>query len=113
MDQSNTEKDDLSRAIFTNRLLPIAKLAAARGIEMFPLAADPMASTYYKIREDDGVYIHEIDAANIAAELRKMWSDDDLPELADLAGDLIALAELLRDQPNEAEEVSPFIYAMF
>jgi hypothetical protein len=113
MDRSNEEQDELSRAIFRDRLLPIAKLVAERGIEIFPLAADPSSSTYYKIRSDNGVYIHEIDTANIAAELGEMWSDGNLPELADLAVDLIALAQVLRDEPGETEEISPFIYAMF
>src|SRR5437870_7212705 len=113
MDSDNTEKDKFSRAIFNDKLLPIAKLVVERGIEIFPLAPDPSASTYYKIREDDGSYIHEIDPANIATELSAMWSDGDLPELSDLAADLIVLAEALRSQPDDAEEISPFIYAMF
>ena len=111
--RSNEEKDELSRAIFKDRLLPIAKLAAERGIEIFPLGAVAAAATYYQNREDNGVYIHEIDTSNIAAELAKIWGDGDLAELAELAPDLISLAETLRDQPDDAEEVSPFIYAMF
>jgi len=108
---TNEQKEKILRAFYRERLLPLAEIAAGRGIEFFPLAPDPAAESYFKERNDDGNYVHEIDSADLAGELEKLWQD--LPELAALAGALVSLAESIKEDEETQEEISPFIYAMF
>jgi hypothetical protein len=111
---SDGEKEALLQAFFKERLSPLAELARARQISFFPLGPDKAAASYYEDRNDDGNYVFEIDATDLEGELRKMWSDDKLPELAELAEGLVELAAILHKEEAETEgEVSPFIYAMF
>jgi hypothetical protein len=111
---SNKETEDLLRAFYQKRLLPLAEIARERDIEFFPLTPDKTAASYYQDRNDDGNYVYEIDATDLGGELRQMWSDDKLPELVELAEPLAELADILHKQEEETEgEVSPFIYAMF
>lgn len=99
------------RAFYREKLLPLADAARERGIEFFPLGGEENAASYYKDRNDDGNYVHEVDAANTAGELEKLWAD--FPELAALAGPIVELAETIKEDEESSEEVSPFIYAMF
>jgi hypothetical protein len=111
---SNTEKEKLLRAFYREHLLPLARLAKERGITFFPFAPDISqggAESYYIERNDNGNYVHEIDSADLAGELEKLWRE--LPELAEIAGPLAALAESIKEDEETQEEISPFIYAMF
>jgi len=108
---TDEQRENLLRAFYHERLLPLARLAKERGIEFFPLNGSADLESYYKDRNDDGNYVHEIDPANLAGELEKLWQD--LPELAQLAEPLTALAEAIREDEETQEEISPFIYAMF
>ncbi len=111
MSLNDEQREDLLRAFYKERLLPLAALARERGAEFFPLNGNAEAESYYIERNDDGNYVHEIDAADPAGELEKLWQD--FPELAELAGPLAALAGAIREDEETQEEISPFIYAMF
>ncbi len=111
MPLTDLQKEELLKTFYRERLLPLAEIARGRGVEFFPLAKDEAAESYYHDRNDDGNYVHEIDAADPAAELKTLWRD--LPELAALAEPIIALAESIKEDEETSEEVSPFIYAMF
>ncbi len=102
----NDPIDEKLRAFYHERLLPIARDS------YFPTAAENDAATYYIDRNDSGGYIYEIDATDLASELRAMWSGDS-PELAEISDELTQLADLLQEKEETSEEVSPFIYAMF
>lgn len=108
---TDQEKETLLRDFYREKLLPLTDAARERGIEFFPLSGEEGAASYYRDRNDDGNYVHEIDAANTAGELEKLWAD--FPELATLAGPIVQLAESIREDEESSEEVSPFIYAMF
>lgn len=111
---SDSEKEDLLRSFYNERLMPLADLARSRGVVFFPLGSDETATSYYRDRSDDESYIHEIDADKLAASLRELWAKGELPEVAELSDDIAALALVLKVDDKEAlEEVSPFIYAMF
>lgn len=98
---------------YRERLVPLADLARARGVEFFPLGADDSRKSYYAERHDTADYIHEIDSDDLAGELKSLWSDGELPELAEIADELIKFAALLQDKEAAPDDVSPFIYAMF
>ena len=108
---TDIEKEELLKTFYRERLLPLAELARERGIEFFPLTGDAGAESYYKDRNDDGNYVHEIDSATLASELEKLWRE--FPELAALAAPVVELAEAVKEDQESSEEVSPFIYAMF
>lgn len=105
------QKEELLKAFYHDRLMPLAETAAERGTVFFPLSGDPSAESYYKDRNDDGNYVHEIDAENLAGELADLWAG--FPELAALAAPIVELAEAIKEDEESTEEISPFIYAMF
>ena len=114
MNLTEAEKEKRSRSFYAERLLPLAKVSRERGLEMFPLSPDEAAASYYKLRDDDGCYVHEINPEQITAQLKELWSTDELSELVELAEPLTSLAKILQEQEEEgASDVSPFIYAMF
>ncbi len=113
MNLTDTEKENLLRSFYRERLLPLAAIADKRGVEFFPSAPDEAATSYYVERGEDENYVHEINSADIAAELKKMWRDNELSELVELAEPLVSLAENLQTTEESSDEVSPFIYAMF
>jgi hypothetical protein len=105
------QKEKILRAFYREHLLPLADKAKERGIVFFPPGKDEGTESYYIERQDDGSYIHEIDAANLTKELENLWQD--FPELAALAGPMVELAETVKEDEESTDEVSPFIYAMF
>jgi hypothetical protein len=104
MSLSIEQKEKILRAFYRERLLPLAE----KSLEFFPLGKDESAASYYIERNDDGSYIHEIDAPNLRGELEKLWQ-----EFPELAGPIVELAEVVKEDEEASDEVSPFIYAMF
>lgn len=98
---------------YRERLVALADLAHERSVEFFPLGADDSRNSYYVERQNETNYIHEIDSDNFASELKCLWRGGELPELADIADELIEFATLLQEKEAEPDDVSPFIYAMF
>lgn len=96
------------KEFYRERLIPIS--AAYK--DVFPLRPDEAAQSYYIDRADSGNYIHEIDSNDTEGELGKLWRDGS-PELAEIAGELMRLADILQEKEETSNEVSPFIYAMF
>jgi len=110
-----TQMEKVLATFYRDRLLPLAEIAAARGIEFFPLVPDPRRESYYVDRNDDGVYVHTIESDKLVDELKSMWTDDNFPELKEIADELVELANKLKgaEKVESSDEVSPFIYAMF
>lgn len=113
MSLNDTEKEELLRTFYHERLMPLVEKARSRGIEFFPTGPDAEAGTYYIERNDDGDYVHEINADDLGGELRELWGRGELAELVDLALPLVNLAEAIKETDETPEDVSPFIYAMF
>lgn len=113
MNLTEIEKEKLLDTYFDDKLLPIGEKIKEREIKLFAFSPDASASTYYHERKDDGEYVHEIDFEQPASELSVILTDKDLPELAELAESLVALAGILQSQEEIEEDVSPFVYAMF
>ena len=104
--------DDLRlRRFFRRRLVPVAKKLRSRGVSFFPLDQEPEAETWYE-GPPMGPKFTSLDVDECEAALRAFWQERELPELAELAGELIALATHLEVQEEESAEVSPFVYVM-
>jgi hypothetical protein len=113
MSLTDTEKEELLRTFYHERLMSLVEKAKSRGVEFFPAGPDASLESYYIDRNDDGSYVHEINADDLAGELRELWSRGDVPELVDLAVPIVDLAEAIKETDETPEDVSPFIYAMF
>lgn len=113
MSLNDAEKEKLLHTFYHERLMPLVENARTRGVEYFPAGADASAESYFIDRNDNGDYVHKINAGDLAGELRELWSRSEPSELAELAAPIVALAEAIRETEETQEEVSPFIYAMF
>ncbi len=112
MKLTDTEKNELLHRFYIEKLIPLAEKHRASNRDFFPLKPDKNAESYYKDRNDDGNYIHEVDYSDLEGELRELWKGD-LDELGELAAPLVELARLLEEREETDADVSPFIYAMF
>lgn len=113
MSESSEQIEKRLSEFYRERLVTLADLARDRGTEFFQRAADDSYVTYYTERGDEANYIHEIDFSDLAAELKSLWANGDLPELTEVADELTEFATLLQEKEAEPDDVSPFIYAMF
>ncbi len=109
---SSTKNEKELRRFFEKKLVPAAEKLRARGVELFPTAADDAESWYVPgpIGEPE---FFEFEPGDVERTLREMWERDGLPELAKLAPDLAKLTRRLEFTEEESEDVSPFVYAMW
>ena len=105
---------------FDEVIKPLAERARAEGKSFFPLGPDPEASTYFmeaprrSMRPEDFELRAAESPEQFVAELASLWTHEGNDELAAMAPRLAELASAMaaQEQP-EAEDLSPFIYAMF
>lgn len=110
---SNEEDNRLLDNFFEEKIVPLAKAAEESGVEVLQLGLSKEADSYFIDRNDNGNYLHSIDSANTDTELAKLWANDPIPGLSEIASPLMELAEKLHENEEESGEVSPFVYAMF
>jgi hypothetical protein len=110
--------DPRVRALF-DRMTAIAQSLRADGREPFPMRPDPAAATYYtrrtatEMRRED-FHVPACDSPEAFEKaLVEYWKQQGLPELCELAPRIGALARDLCLKEEQADEVSPFVYAMF
>lgn len=105
--------DDLRlRRFFRKRLAPVAEKLRARGVSFFPLGPEPEADTWYKGPPTEPKFT-SLNVDECEAALCELWRAQGLPELAELAGELMNLAEHLEVHEEESADVSPFVYVMY
>lgn len=107
------ERDDMLRAFYRERLGALAELARSRGIEFFSNGPESSRDTYYVDRTRQVAALYQVSSDEIGEQLRERWIEGQLPELADIAGEVKLLADALYETEGPSEDVSPFIYAMF
>jgi hypothetical protein len=116
---STEDKELLAAEFFDELLAPLAERERAAAKSFFPLGADPRAESYYvePTRRAMEASDFELRAARSLAdfvkELAALWASEGHEELAALAPRLLELAEEMREQEEQTEDVSPFIYVMF
>lgn len=120
---SSTDEKQLA-AFFEERLVTAAQRLRARDVKFFPMGpADPRPalqppadgaeqdSWYVAPPAQPQVFTREGD--HLADALQSMWEQQDLPELAELASPLKALAKQLEQQEQRADDISPFVYVLY
>jgi len=107
---SSTDDEQRVRRFFDERIAPAAERLRARGVSFFPLGPTPGDATWYS-GPPAGPDFQELQPEDLAAALRARWSD--VPELAELAAPLVALARSLEVKDADDAEVSPFVYVMY
>ena len=110
---TDAEKQLLAAAFFKDRLAPAAQALRARNVSLFPVAPDPDADSYFQPCDPDKPLVSEIDLGHAAAMLQELWTSQELPELAEIAHDLMQLARALKQEQEDTGEISPFIYEMY
>jgi hypothetical protein len=113
-------KDESASAFFREVLVPVALRERAAGREFFAPRPDAEAESYYveptrrvTTRED-----FELRAADSVEEfvrgLAALWASEGREELAAaMAPRLAALAAEVREDGEQRDDVSPFMYVMF
>jgi len=98
---------------WTQQLVPAAAALRARGVKFFESGPNPAVETYYCQHQSTDSPFVTLESDQWEPLLREMWQCEELPELAALAGPLMALAQKLKLREEEQADVSPFIYVMF
>lgn len=114
IDQLAVDSHGVTRAralpFFREKLVPAAERLRERGVQFFPLAPVPEQCTWfvpYRVSPED-----ELDAVGPTSDrLVALWAE--IPELAELAPALFALAQEIHPLQSEKAEVSPCFYVMF
>jgi len=112
MPLTENEKKGRVREFFEQKLVPAAQQLRSRGIRFYPLAFEE-AATWYSPYAPTTPELDEYQIQECESRLRQLWETGSLPELAQLAGPLVALARELEARPDEKGEISEFIYEMF
>ena len=102
------------RRFFERRLAKAAAELRARGVCLIPRGPEPEAETWYEDGpQGDPEFITLDGIEECERALRDLWHRQQLPELAELAGPLIALARRLEVREEDTGEISPFVYVMY
>jgi hypothetical protein len=101
------------RRFFTQRMVPAAQTLRDRGVKMLSMAPDVEADTWYDGPPRDEPDFVAVDPAACERLLRALWERQGLPELADLAAELMRLARALERDAEPAAELSPSLYVMY
>lgn len=113
MSDQNSEHIELLTAFYRDFILPFAKSAEDRGVDIFPMGFDPNCESYFADRSDGESYIHTIDYENLQGELQQLWAVDSISGMSEIAAPLVEIAYTVHEKEQTSEDISPFIYAMF
>ncbi len=113
MSSTDPSLDGELHAFFAQRLAPAAEALRQRGVRFFETAPDAAAPSYYVDHAATPDPFAELEPGRFAELLKAHWAGQQLPELAELAEPLMALAPRVGPKQEDAGDVSPFIYVMF
>jgi len=105
------ELDKRVARLWERGILPAARRLAARGVGFFPMGPTEEPSWYAEPPSGPDFFAREPE--ELARDLEQLWRQQDLPELAELAGRLAELANEYEIRQQGPEEVSPFVYVMY
>src|SRR4051812_37704197 len=106
---------DKLRELFFQQMVPSGTRARARG-GFFPLRPDAQASSYYAARAKRSMDAGDFELPapeKLADALKELWRRQGCADLTPMAQTIAELAEALRHQEEQSDEVSPFIYVMY
>ena len=112
-------KDRSASAFFREVLVPVALKERESGREFFALRPDSSAESYYveptkreMMPEDFELRAGE-SVEEFVRALAALWASEGREELAAMAPRLAALAAEVREDEEQSDDVSPFMYVMF
>lgn len=118
-EERDARKGRSAAAFFREVLVPVALRERESGREFFALRPDEAAESYYvepanrEMRPEDFELRACESIEDFVRELAALWSSEGLEELAATAPRLAALASELREDEEQRDDVSPFMYVMF
>lgn len=107
--------DERLRAIFRERLVPLADELRHRGAVGFHSATESAEAddeTWWQ-PPSDWPDLAECEPGAWAEQLRQHWRRHGLEELLPLADELVQLADELELDEEQSAEVSPYVYVMY
>lgn len=118
-EEREQDKERRASAFFREVLVPAALRERESGREFFALRPDEAAESYYVeptkglMRPEDFELRAGESVENFVRELAALWTSEGLEDLAAMAPRLAALAAEVREDEEQPDDVSPFMYVMF
>lgn len=118
-EERDRSRDKAAEDFFREVLVPVALRERAAGREFFALRPDASVESYYveptkrEMRPEDFELRAADSVEDFVRELAALWSSEGREELASMAQRLAALASELREEDEQPDDVSPFMYVMF
>jgi hypothetical protein len=118
-EERDADRDRSAADFFREVLVPVALRERESGREFFALRPDDAAESYYveptkrAMRPEDFELRAADSVEEFVRELAALWSFEGREDLAAMAPRLAALASELREDEQQSDDVSPFMYVMF
>lgn len=118
-EERDAVKDRRASDFFREVLVPLALKERESGREFFALRPEASAESYYvepakrEMRPEDFELRACESVEEFVRELAALWSSEGREELAAMAPRLAELAAEVRDDEEQPDDVSPFMYVMF
>ena len=118
-EERDAAKDRSASDFFREVLVPLALKERESGREFFALRPEASAESYYveptkrEMRPEDFELRAGESVEEFVRELAALWSSEGREELAAMAPRLAALAAEVREDEEQPDDVSPFMYVMF
>jgi hypothetical protein len=119
VEERDASRDRSAAAFFNEVLVPLALRERASGREFFALRPDALAESYYveptkRAMKPEDFELRAADSVEeFVRELAALWVSEGREELAAMAPRLAALASEVREDEEQPDDVSPFMYVMF
>ena len=117
---NSTDQEKAIDGFFEHVLMPLATSMQASGKLPLDSRIDSTISSYFVARKSTSLDPGDFelpsgieDSDSLRSALEQFWSSVGSPELAAAAAEIARLAENLKVEEEQSEEVSPFVYAMY
>lgn len=118
-EEGDAVKDRIAADFFREVLVPAARSEREAGREFFALRPDAEAESYFaepakgSMRPEDFELRACESVEDFVRELAALWASEGREGLAAMAPRLAALAAGVREDEEQTDDVSPFMYVMF
>jgi hypothetical protein len=119
VEERDAGKDRSAADFFNEVLAPVALGERESGREFFALRPDASAESYYveptkRAMKPADFELRAADSVeDFISDLAALWASEGREELASMAPRLAALASEVREDEEQSDDVSPFMYVMF
>lgn len=118
-EERDARKDQRAADFFREVLVPVALKERESGREFFALRPEAEAESYFveptkrEMRPEDFELRACESVEEFVRELAALWASEGREGLASMAPRLAALASEVREDEEQPDDVSPFMYVMF